>query len=71
MARSLSSRSWKVWPQKRGSTFGKQIETSTWFSSMDARRSFWIQPAGWISSNVTGVMSRSSKPAAAETFGNG
>ena len=67
----MSSRSRNVWPQKRGSVFGKQIDASTWLASMSARRSGCFQQPGRISSKVTGVTSSSSKPIAADSLGNG
>src|SRR5689334_4373937 len=47
------------------------MDASTWFASMSASRSFCFQQPGRISSNVTGVTSSSSKPTAADSFGNG
>ena len=67
----MSSRSRNVWPQNRGSVFGKQIDASMWLASMSASRSDWIQQPGRISSKVVGVTSSSEKPTAADNFGNG
>ena len=67
----MSSRSAKVWPQKRGSVLGKQMDASMWFASMSASRSFCCQQPGRISSKVTAPKPNSSNPAAADSFING
>ena len=67
-ASSLSSRSRKVWPQKRGNV-GNESDTSTQLTSMSSRRAFGSQQPGRMSSIVIGLMVTSSRgtPAAAMT----
>ena len=67
----MSARSKNAWPANRGSTLGKQIDASVQLSAMSWSRSGRFQQPGRISSKVTGVLSRSGNPMAAERRGNG